>query len=247
MKIAICLFGQSYGTNCGYYNQSISYKKAFESVKKYIIQGYDVDIFFHTWITMNDKEKNEILNDLKPKDYKFQEQINFKTGKWGNVGAYWITKSRFYSQKKSLELKNDYEKRNNIKYDWVFITRFDVIYSITHEFNIWDNSYFYIQRSHEEPELKPIWNPDDNIINNYTLVRDYYFFSNSENMEKFKDLYDWIDTIMEEKNGIIVPPNHNYYQSNTQYVSMHYIVPQYILYKNIEPCKFLIPVYNCYK
>ena len=62
-------------------------------------------------------------------------------------------------------------------------------------------------------------------------------------MEKFKDLYDWIDTIMEEKNGIIVLPNH----SNTQYVSMHYIIPQYILYKNIEPCKFLIPEKGCHK
>ena len=247
MKIAICFFGQSYGTNCGYYNQSISYKKAFESVKKYIIQDYDVDIFFHTWITMNDKEKNEILNDLKPKYYEFQEQINFKTGKWGNVGAYWVTKSRFYSQKKSLQLKNIYENKNNIKYDWVFLTRFDCIYSITHKFNTWDNKYFYIQRAFEDPKLKAIWNPDSNIINNNSLVRDYYFFSDSNNMEKFKYLYDWVDTIMEEKNGIIVPIWHENYRTNIQYVSMHYIIPQYILYKNITPCKFLISRDNCGK
>ena len=68
-KIAICFHGLSTGMNDK--NQRVSdINESYESIKKYITNGMETDVFFHTWINDNDREaKNRVLNIYKPKKY----------------------------------------------------------------------------------------------------------------------------------------------------------------------------------
>ena len=51
--------------------------------------------------------------------------------------------SQWYSRMKSVDLKKEYEKENNFKYDYVMICRFDVMFFTDIIFENFDNRYFY--------------------------------------------------------------------------------------------------------
>jgi len=88
MKLAICLFGnigipQSASLRQDDVNLLKESEKAntdpeicFQAFKKHFIDKYETDIFIHSW-SINYKN---ILKDLyNPKDYKFENQIDFST------------------------------------------------------------------------------------------------------------------------------------------------------------------------
>ena len=101
--------------------------------------------------------------------------------------------SRWYSSKKSLGLKIEYEKENGFKYDAVMITRLDVGFFTELVFDKYDLKYFYA--SHRNDAAQKSTNYKANYMNydeGNTLL-DLWFFSNSDNMDKFSLLYDYID------------------------------------------------------
>ena len=86
------------------------------------------------------------------------------------------TYSRWYSQKYSNILKEEYEMKNGFKYDWVVSSRFDIQYLTPFDLKELDNTKFYT----------PFWEVNCGHM-------DCYHISNSDVMNKFNALYDHLD------------------------------------------------------
>ena len=137
MKIALCLQGLSTGKNDK--GNPVSFAESFKSIQNNIINLNNADVFIHTWNTDPHSSKI-ILEEYKPIKSLFQSQIFFDLpihlkhlfpeDAVGNLNPmkYHSIKSRWYSQMKSIELKEQYEKENNFTYDFVMISRFDCFY-----------------------------------------------------------------------------------------------------------------------
>ncbi len=128
-----------------------NYKKNFVTWKQYLLDLFDVDIFFHTYDvvgyhdhiyrdTPNAKktiDRAALVSLLTPKKYcvdKFSEKIEQFKGtvvsqclRTGSPNPEFI-KSQLYSIYVANELKKDYEKSQNFTYDFVIKIRFDTIF-----------------------------------------------------------------------------------------------------------------------
>ena len=92
--------------------------------------------------------------------------------------------SRWYSTKRTVELKQEFEKENNFKYDFVFLSRFDAWYKTKLNLEELDPAYFYAG-----PRTKGYEQAiDDN--DGHLGLEDLWFLAGSENMDKFGQLYD---------------------------------------------------------
>jgi hypothetical protein len=172
MRVALCLQGLSDNfNNKGDLVDSLS---CVDSIHEHIITRNNADVFIHTWSTS--AESIEALRSkYDPKLSIFEKQIMFDS----EVTKYHCTKSRWYSQMKSIELKKQYEQENNFVYDIVMISRFDCFYRTHIDFSSLEADQFYASNW-----LKP---------HSDTGFLDYWFISNSLNMNKFGDLYHKID------------------------------------------------------
>tara|TARA_Y100000593_G_scaffold74585_1_gene137365 strand:- start:4620 stop:5369 length:750 start_codon:yes stop_codon:yes gene_type:complete len=142
MKIALCLSGQPR-----------AYSKGYKDLKKYYLDVYDVDVFIHTWnedtyrgtpffpgdetdkVFEYDKGHcyNWLLEQYNPKSILFDRQIQFIekdfTGKqWRQ--SFNNSMSMWYSILKANELKINYEKQFNFKYDYVIRSRTDINFQL---------------------------------------------------------------------------------------------------------------------
>jgi hypothetical protein len=180
MKVALCLMGivgsatDKYGIG-----QSIDYRIGHHFIKKHILDKNDVDIFMHSWSI---EFKEGLLNAYKPKKYLIEEQLDFGEE---TLRKHSIT-SRWYSTKKAIELKSEYEKENNFNYDFVMIYRLDCMFNTDLVFSNYDNKHFYT--SHKVECYNNSCRCEHN--GNYT---DLWFFGNSHDMDLFGELYNHCD------------------------------------------------------
>jgi len=149
MKIAICISGQPR-----------NFKQSYISLKKYFLDKYDCDIYFHTWKISNfestnfgfgntkysliDDDYNDLIQLYNPKDYTIEKPIVFDAS--GYKCPIWRqplnnTLSMFYSIYKSIQLIEE-------EYDYIVRTRFDIDYS---KFNL---------ELPQEGIILPEWNTD---------------------------------------------------------------------------------------
>jgi hypothetical protein len=138
MKLAICLFGISFDEQSSV-KRKRDYKESLKHIQENIISfnkdTYDVDFFFHSW---ENSEMNTIIDSYQPKSYIFEKQKYFinvngvpvETDRLRESLQVHNCQSMFYSIKRALELKKDYETQNNFEYDMVLLSRFDCIYLI---------------------------------------------------------------------------------------------------------------------
>ncbi|OPZ76567.1 MAG: hypothetical protein BWY78_01331 [Alphaproteobacteria bacterium ADurb.Bin438] len=104
-----------------------TFKDAFSSLKEKVIdvnvkKGYEVDVFLHIW-SVNDYTNNIDLND---EDIKFIEE-NYKPKKY-KIEVQTEGKRMHYSINSVNEIRLEYQKENNIQYDWVIFTRPDILF-----------------------------------------------------------------------------------------------------------------------
>ena len=213
MKIALCFCGLVGGAegNDGK-GFTLDPETASYYFKKNIINlDQDVDVFVHSW---SKKEENEIIKSYNPKSYTFEDQIKFYP--WnlffrqllhplpllkliisGHVNIFsWIynlstrAQSRWYSSKKSIELALDYQKKNNFEYDYIMVTRLDLIFFKEINFREFNKDYFYVPNRNKGPNIYSIfrWNSNNTIEDD--AFGDLFFFSNPSNMKKFAKLFD---------------------------------------------------------
>ena len=149
MKIAICISGQAR-----------NFKQSYNSLKTYLLDKYNCDVYFHTWKTTNfestnfgfgnsqysltDNDYNDLIQLYKPKNYIIEKPIIFDAS--GIKCPIWRqplnnSLSMFYSIYKSTQLVED-------KYDYIVRTRFDIDYS---KFNL---------ELPQEGIILPEWNTD---------------------------------------------------------------------------------------
>ncbi|EIV8497176.1 hypothetical protein [Vibrio vulnificus] len=220
MKVALCFYGLvgSRADKDGKgipLDPTIAYNLNYEN----IIKDNDVDVFIHSW---SKEFESELVELYKPKSHLIEAQISFPQSKkiannrdtsekirnmiqWvkspskiqssleNNQKEAFRAYSRWYSNKQVLELKSKYEHEHNFKYDCVMVLRLDVGFYSKLDFSQYDMSAFHASNWNDYPTEKNNyeWNKENHNIGKGFL--DFWFFSNSDNMDKFSRLYDNID------------------------------------------------------
>ena len=87
--------------------------------------------------------------------------------------------SRFYSIKKSIELKNEYEKKEGIKYDFVLVLRFGVDWTFKYNFDY-----------NNLPREKFIMEGRFGRIDQNISANDLWFLGNSDNIKHLASYFD---------------------------------------------------------
>lgn len=189
MKVALCLFGLVGGkVGKGGKGGNIDYKIAYDYYKKHILDKNDVDIFIHSWSQEAAKGIKKIYH---PKKGIFEKQKRFAWVDRRKNDQKHRAYSRWYSSKKVIQLKQEYEKEKNFTYDWVMVSRLDLAFFTDVIFKNYNNQYFYA--SHWNDAVRPEEGRFKANKKNHYKGRgflDLWFFSNSEMMDNFSTLYD---------------------------------------------------------
>jgi len=196
MRVALCLYG--------YYNNRSDRNagdKGYQYLKEKVFSKVEgVDVFIHSW-DENLKEKIDGLYNPKIALYEKQRDftpiardagidedwINENYGRKGTIYEQCTIQaslSFYYSRSRAIELKADYERTNKFKYDCVIVARFDIGHRST-----WHMGY--------NVSLMP-FNPTLDMNYIYSAMwkqlnagyADQWFFSNSENIDKFGTMYE---------------------------------------------------------
>ncbi len=215
------LVGSKIGKNGN--GESLDPTIAYEYYKKHILDVNDnVDVFIHSWSYDSKKKLLKLYKPKKEAIEKQREfsqsashpkKLNIKGIKSkikllylklfnGTKYDAWLDSreketfraySRWYSSKKVIDLKSEYEKENNFKYDVVMVTRLDIGFFNDVIFDKYDMNYFYA--SHRNDSSTKEMNYQANYENHYEGIefQDFWFFSNSEIMDKFALLFDIIE------------------------------------------------------
>ena len=222
MKVALCLYGLV-GSKVGKngVGENIDPQIGFDYYKKHLLdKNVHVDVFIHSWSI---EEKDKLISLYEPKKYcierqsQFPQAINHPLAEGGvrsklkmaicrfmSKGNYVKLKeqqqkmlfraySRWFSSKKVLELKKQYEDENNFKYDCVMISRMDIAFFTDVIFDRYDMNYFYASHWNGAPIKENDFKGDRLNRNKGKGFLDFWFFSNSDNMDKFSLLYDNIE------------------------------------------------------
>lgn len=185
MKIALCLSGQS---RCVIPN--------YPNIKRSILDVADVDIFIHTWTSLDYVDQNSrpitnpdnVVQLYRPKKHTIEDQIIFDKHDFEHITDYvdrreWMfqrVKSMFYSIQKSNALKLQFEEENSFKYDCVVRCRMDSILPTVFSLD----------------ELSK--NPDSLFIYGYEFgvpaicYGDQLAFGKSEIMDMYSQVYSWL-------------------------------------------------------
>ena len=179
MKIAICISGQPR-----------NFKQSYISLKKYFLDKYDCDVYFHSWKTPNFESTNfgggnhqyqldendydRLIELYQPKKYILEQPIVFDAS--GYKCPIWRqplnnTLSMFYSIYKSFQLIEG-------EYDYVVRTRFDIDYSL-----------FDLEFSKDEINI-PEWNTDPNV--KHRGCYDVFAFGPQYLMKTYSEVFPYI-------------------------------------------------------
>jgi len=149
------------------------------------------DASWHSYKTKIDKAIPEKINKYyapkkqlleRQRDFYVPREYHFNTG-WPQPN--FVAYSHFYSLKRVNELRKQYERENNIKYDMVVKHRFDV--------------YIACEIKWEEYDLNSVYLPDN--CNVWTELyddvqfNDMFAFSKPENMDVYCSPFDRIDEL----------------------------------------------------
>jgi len=183
MKIAICVSGHVRRFN--------EYLTSLNTLTK--DKNHEYDIFLSTWDIKNSPNShsyirrgyndfdyfniNDILEIYNPKSYLVEKNNDYafnQFSKYSGTNNPIAVFSQFYKINQVSKLMDDYKNSNNIIYDLVIRTRFDL--KIKDDFNI--NNYFNDYFNIEEDNCGENWCSDKFSISNY---KNHMIFSNFYN------------------------------------------------------------------
>jgi hypothetical protein len=169
------------------HHKTIGPEVGWRQYKHHVFDKNDnVDVFLHT---RDPDHLDAILELYKPKRYLAEPYSDFDVEEFckGHMpiahqrkcaNAMW---SKFYSIHKSVAQKAEYEKENNFKYDCVFLSRYDYLAFEDIIFSDYDMEYFYVSAC--------IWQFKNRVGSLAEGFPDLWFFSDSEKMDRFSELY----------------------------------------------------------
>ena len=199
MKLAFCLAGKIGGlegkdglgkpTNFGY---------CFSSFYENIISRNDTDVFIHSWSTEVETELTQLYTPVKSifepqKEFPNNKEAKFFGGKGNDPFKFFLTRSRFYSIQKVLELKKKFELDNGFIYDAVMLTRFDLLWHTPLDFSLLDLQFFYVSNWNRVDYARKT--VDKNNIFSDSRILDLWFFSNSKFMDYFGDINNMLEKV----------------------------------------------------
>ncbi len=92
-----------------------------------------------------------------------------------------------------MKLKRQYEKENGFRYDFVIITRFDLIWLTPIDFKQLDSNNFYISKINRvNHKAKTV---SSHYVKNHKKYNDTYFLSNSKFMDYYGDVFDMLGDV----------------------------------------------------
>jgi len=239
MKIAFCI--------SGLFKPSTTYSTAYQNKFEYLVEKikkYNADVFIFSF---SKELESEIIEIFKPKKFKFEEQklFNVEINKINNQLNKQAAKnlfSSFYSRKMACALKTQFENVNNIKYDIIVSCRPDLGYINTENFEIPD-----LNKINPEYLYSIYWNQ----LN--AGLADWYFISNSENINFISSIYDKLPEYLNENskyqncllNGFPYSNSKNRFSQeifqkdpehsekiNSEYILNHHLLIKYFLLEN---------------
>jgi hypothetical protein len=195
-KVALCLSGLVGCTKGEGDGEVLDYHLGFKHLKKHILAHNDVDVFIHCW----NKELEEEFKDLyNPLDSIFENQKIFEENYTTRQHA---ISSRWYSNKKVLELKRNYELKHGITYDWVMLTRFDIAFLKDFVFSKFTNGLLHTLGT------DPIHGSNCSLPccikrSSKYEVNDLWFFGSSQIMDTFANVFSSLKEYGLESNHVI--------------------------------------------
>ena len=201
MKIALCISG--YFTNINNDNLLNSNYIYDNIINKINYNENSLDIFIHSF---DINSKKNILNKYpNTKDFIIEEQINF-INKLTNLNHEYYNKlikinykhntsydlqntlSMLYSRCKVIKMAIKYSSNNNFKYDAIIRVRFDIGIRMKHSHNGFkpDNFIFNCNSYDYNYIYSSYWNQ---LNAGYV---DHWEFSNSDNMNRFSNIYNYV-------------------------------------------------------
>jgi hypothetical protein len=171
--------GQCKTPNDIYKNKKyINMKAVYHSIQKHIIQTnptYTFDFFLQCWNTDLEDKLTELYH---PKRVLFEDNNLYKDAILSKCQhpSDFAGPSQLLAMKKSLQLKESYEKTHEFKYDVVILYRYDVLLWKDIHLDLYDISKHIYSSWYYLPET----------------VGDFHFIMTSKNASKFKHCYDWI-------------------------------------------------------
>jgi len=170
-KIALCISGQPRSVDL-----------AFPYVEKNILTGNDVTVFTFSWGEEFDNPYKPALSVVREPivpDLSLYTRFPPPQPNWKVKDAKLSTWSQLYAIFHCNELKKQYEKENNMIFDWVIRTRFDFAINTYIPFEVLDNSKLYIPNCRMTPDRD--------------FGNDQFAFSSSENMDNYARCFCHID------------------------------------------------------
>lgn len=181
MKVALCMRGAVSKKSGAFYckndlyanSEYVDYTLCYDSIVKHIIQAnpdYSIDVFCQGW---NVDLQQDLVSKYNPKKYCFEDNSNYNE----DISKLCRTERDFggISQgvafKLAIELKEEYEKENDMKYDIVILYRYDVL--------LW-----------KDMNLNEYTGLEDTIyVNAHSDANgDFHLVMNHDNSNKFKSL-----------------------------------------------------------
>lgn len=221
MRIALCLYGLVGGLEKWRGKKNAELESSKEILKigadfyhKNLIDSNNVDVFVHSWSKNLEKE---IIDLYSPENSVIENQKKYNIPNhvpgwdWRKHSHY----SRWSSTQIVVDLKRQHEKKNNIKYDFVMLARFDHALEKKIDFStlnsegvyslVWprwfekdkplpDKFYFpLINKIGRERFLKSHSKRLVGYPHNDEGLLDQWICMNSENMNNFANLYNLLD------------------------------------------------------
>jgi len=146
LRLALCLSGQAR-----------SYKKAHEYIKRNLLDQYQVDVFAHTWRPSTSRVSlyEGIKSLYDPINFVMDENLPQETNNDIPVPnashpANFCT-SMFFSIYRANDMCVRYKTLNNIKYDYVIRSRFDIALNKVIDFASLKPGVIYTSKDTEDP------------------------------------------------------------------------------------------------
>lgn len=157
MKIAVQIFGHLR-----------TYQECYKKLRENLLNLYDCDVFMHTWDTIDHNTQvwhnflveetgqttaqlNDIIKKIySPKGLKIEKQIVIDEGnivdQCSSISFFGI-KSMLYGMSEANRLREEYQKKHKINYDYVLTIRPDILlgspFKIGNFINLEDEKCFY--------------------------------------------------------------------------------------------------------
>lgn len=181
-RVALCLSGLVGGAGGkDGKGEALDVQTPYERYREHVLDTNDVDVFMHSWSL---DARADLIRFYHPVAARFEKQIQFS-----DKFREHITRSRWYSMREALWLKRAYEAQHGFRYRMVMVSRFDSLWFTDVVFSEYDPAYFWASHwNHNGPnKLGPYDRTNRNTGRGFL---DLWFFSGSENMDRFGKLYD---------------------------------------------------------